>query len=103
MSHEPTETSRVGSQHGSSVRTLDAVQPGETVQIAAIDGIGSFRRRLLELGLVAGTPITRQGSAPLGDPLTFRVRGAVLALRRTDAMVIAVAEVDESELSQAAK
>jgi ferrous iron transport protein A len=70
--------------------TLDQLEPGQTGRIASISGTGSFRRRLLELGLVAGTEITRKGSAPLGDPLTYRVRGAVLALRRTDAAVVKV-------------
>lgn len=68
--------------------TLDQLSPGQTATIAAIDGAGSFRRRLLELGLVQGTPITREGAAPLGDPLTYRVRGAVLALRRADASCV---------------
>jgi ferrous iron transport protein A len=72
-------------------QTLAQIRPGETVLIGRIEGSGSFRRRLLELGLVEGTPITRQGAAPLGDPLTFRVRGAVLALRRADAAAIQVA------------
>lgn len=70
--------------------TLDQLQPGQTARIAAVQGPGSFRRRLLELGLVEGAPITRQGSAPLGDPLTFRIRGAILALRRTDAAAVAL-------------
>jgi ferrous iron transport protein A len=65
--------------------TLAELAPGQTAHIASVQGRGSFRRRLLELGLVAGTPITRQGSAPLGDPLTYRVRGAILALRARDA------------------
>ena len=69
---------------------LDQLEPGQTATVTAIRGQGSFRRRLLELGLVAGTPITRQGSAPLGDPLTYRVRGAVLALRRVDAKTVDV-------------
>lgn len=69
---------------------LDQLEPGQTATVMAISGHGSFRRRLLELGLVAGTPITRQGSAPLGDPLTYRVRGAVLALRRSDAKTVDV-------------
>lgn len=70
--------------------TLDQLEPGQTGQIRTIAGTGSFRRRLLELGLVQGTPITRQGSAPLGDPLTYRVRGAILALRRSDARVVEI-------------
>lgn len=70
--------------------TLDELQPGQTATIEGITGEGSFRRRLLELGLLRGTPITRQGAAPLGDPLTYRVRGAVLALRRADAAHVKV-------------
>ena len=70
--------------------TLDQLEPGQTGRIASITGAGSFRRRLLELGLVEGTEITRKGAAPLGDPLTYRVRGAVLALRRSDARVVEV-------------
>ena len=65
--------------------TLASLEPGQTGTIASVGGVSATRRRLLELGLVKGTPITRQGAAPLGDPLTFRVRGAVLALRRSDA------------------
>ncbi|MCA9571210.1 MAG: ferrous iron transport protein A, partial [Myxococcales bacterium] len=42
------------------------------------------------LGLVDGTRIVRQGAAPLGDPLTYRVRGAVLALRRDDASRVGI-------------
>lgn len=72
------------------MRTLDQLEPGENAVIGVIDGSGSFRRRLLELGLVDGTPILRQGQAPLGDPLTYRVRGAVLALRREDARRVGV-------------
>ena len=37
------------------------------------------------MGLVPGTAVVRVGQAPLGDPLTYRVRGALLSLRRADA------------------
>ncbi|MCB9693337.1 MAG: ferrous iron transport protein A [Alphaproteobacteria bacterium] len=72
------------------MRTLDQLEPGQTAEIADIAGEGAFRRRLLELGLVDGTRIVRQGAAPLGDPLTYRVRGAVLALRRDDASRVGI-------------
>ncbi|MEZ4236107.1 MAG: FeoA family protein [Myxococcota bacterium] len=71
--------------------TLDQLLPGQFAQIAAVGGVGAFRRRLLELGLLPGTEIERTGQAPLGDPLSFRVRGAVLCLRRVDAAVIGIA------------
>ncbi len=71
--------------------TLDSLQVGAKARITAVHGEGSFRRRLMELGLLPGTEVERTGQAPLGDPLSFRVRGAVLALRRSDAATIEVA------------
>jgi Fe2+ transport system protein FeoA len=70
------------------VVTLDQLGNGSEARIASIAGEGPFRRRLLELGLVPGTPIARIGQAPLGDPLTFRVRRAVVCLRRAEAALV---------------
>jgi ferrous iron transport protein A len=70
--------------------TLDQLRPGERAWVSAVGGGGAFRRRLLELGLLPGTEVERTGQAPLGDPLSFKVRGAVLCLRRTDAAAIGV-------------
>ncbi len=72
---------------------------GDTATITAIRGRGAFRRRLLELGIVPGTPVSRTGQAPLGDPITYRVRGAVIALRRDEADTVVV----EAALRAAAK
>ncbi len=68
--------------------TLDNLAPGHAATIARISGERAFRRRLLELGLLPGTRIERTGQAPLGDPLTFRIRGAVIGLRRVDARAV---------------
>lgn len=70
--------------------TLDQLEPGREGTISAVTGDGAFRLRLLELGLVPGTVIARIGQAPLGDPLSFRVRRAVLCLRRSEATIVAV-------------
>lgn len=69
--------------------TLDALLPGAWAAVAAVGGEASFRRRLLELGFIPGTAIVRVGQAPMGDPLTYRIRGALVALRRDDARCIA--------------
>ncbi len=65
--------------------TLDQLPQGQDATIAAVHGDGPFRRRLMELGVLPGTTIRRTGQAPMGDPLTYLVRGAVLGLRRTEA------------------
>jgi Fe2+ transport system protein FeoA len=69
---------------------LSDLKRGESAVITSIAGSGAFRRRLLELGLLPGTPVARAGKAPLGDPLAFRIRGAVLSLRRRDARLVQV-------------
>ena len=72
------------------VLTLDRVPLGGVAVVTAVGGDGAFRTRLLELGFLPGTSVERTGQAPLGDPLTFRVRGAVFCLRAVDAAVVAV-------------
>lgn len=69
---------------------LDELMPGQTATIEQVGGGGAFRRRLLELGVLPGTPIERTGQAPLGDPVTYRVRGAVICLRRAEAGQVTV-------------
>lgn len=63
---------------------------GQVVQVARIGGEGSFRRRLMELGLVPGTRVELVRVAPLGDPVELLVRGASLSIRKAEAAVIEV-------------
>lgn len=80
--HEPT----------SDTFTLDRLQPGQAASIRGIapDIPASDRRRLLELGLFPGTPVTAVRRSPLGDPIAYEVRGMVVALRRDQARFIQV-------------
>jgi len=74
---------------GVPLTSLPLGQPGRVVAIA---GGRSFRRRLLELGLVPGTVVEVRNVAPLGDPLELRVRGCRLSIRRAEADGISVIE-----------
>ena len=51
---------------------------------------GGIRRRLQDLGLVAGTQVTCIQRAAAGDPTAYLIRGAVIALREADASQIEV-------------
>jgi len=51
---------------------------------------GPQRRRLLDLGVVPGTLISAEFSSPGGDPIAYMIRGALIALRRTQAELIQV-------------
>ncbi len=60
---------------------------------ATVDQVGgerAVRRRLLELGLLPQTEVRLLHVAPLGDPLSLRVRGTTLSIRRAEAEQIHV-------------
>jgi len=72
-------------------RPLDQLAPGECGVIARLESDPAVARRLMELGLVPGTPIELVRRAPMGDPIELSVRGIHLSLRRSEASRIHVA------------
>lgn len=71
-------------------KTLADLVPGEKGTIRALKAEGSMRRRLQDLGLIEGTEVECVGQSPCGDPLCFLIRGAVIAIRKTDGRKIFV-------------
>ena len=65
--------------------TLDALEVGDRMVVAALGGEEHMRRRLEDLGFDEGCEVCCIGIAPLGDPRAYLVRGAVIALRQSDA------------------
>ncbi len=57
---------------------------------------GLERRRLLDLGVVPGTVIQAELSSVSGDPVAYRVRGALIALRCEQAELIHVMSKPET-------
>ncbi|MGH7562790.1 MAG: FeoA domain-containing protein [Gemmatimonadales bacterium] len=66
---------------------LDALKPGERALVAEIAPAvqGPERRRLLDLGILPGTELSAEMVSPSGDPVAYRIRGALIALRQTQA------------------
>ncbi|MBI5692537.1 MAG: DtxR family transcriptional regulator [Verrucomicrobia bacterium] len=58
---------------------------------------GPERRRLLDLGFVAGSEVEASLVSPTGDPTAYQVRGALVALRREQARVVRVARLAPEE------
>ena len=73
-------------------RTLAEALRGETVRVTALSPAvqGPQRRRLLDLGVVPGTEITPELESGGGDPVAYRIRGALIALRREQARWIEI-------------
>lgn len=70
--------------------SLDALRRGECARVAVLLIGGAMRRRLLDIGLTPGTYVECELESPSGDPAAYRVRGALIALRRADAAQVLV-------------
>ncbi len=75
--------------------TLDKLDKGYECDIHKISKLlrGQQRRRLMDLGFVPGSRVRFEMSSAGGDPVAFRVRGAVAALRIEQAKLIFVKNV----------
>jgi len=67
-----------------TLSTLSLNENGRVVRISPACR-GLERRRLMDLGIIPGTVVEAEIRSPVGDPTAYRVRGAVIALRREQA------------------
>jgi DtxR family Mn-dependent transcriptional regulator len=72
--------------------TLADVAPGQMARVLGINSSlqGPQRRRLLDLGLVPGTVVEAELASAGGDPVAYRIRGALIALRKDQSRWIQV-------------
>jgi len=87
-----------------SFETLSVLDLGESATVVGISAAsrGAERRRLMDLGLLPGTEVRAELRAPGGDPTGYRIRGAVIALRRIQAERIQVRRHADSAAGGAA-
>jgi len=89
----------VGEHAGGPWDTLADARAGEKVRVLDISMAcqGTQRRRLLDLGVVRGTEITAELVSASGDPVAYRIRGALIALRRDQAKWVQVEQAESDE------
>ena len=80
---------------------LSELVPPEAGRIVRVGGGPEIRRRLVDMGVVAGAVVEVERVAPLGDPVEIRVKGYDLALRKEEAKKIQV-EVIRGSLARVA-
>lgn len=73
-----------------AVDLLSALRPGEQGTVVSLKCTGLARRRLMDLGLVAGTSVKAVLRGALGSPTAYRVRETLIALRPEQASQILV-------------
>ncbi len=65
--------------------------PNQTLcQIRELAGEPMVVLRLLEIGFIRGEEILVRGRAPFGEPILVEIRGATVALRKSEARCILV-------------
>ncbi len=78
---------------------LSELQTGEKAVIVRVNGHGSFRKRLIEMGFITGKEVRVVLNAPLKDPIEYEIIGYKISLRREEARQIEV--VTEQEAREA--
>jgi len=93
-----------GESLDTATATLADLEPGESARVICITANcqGPQRRRLLDLGVVPGTEIVAELESAGGDPMAYRIRGALIALRAEQASWIEVERMAAAGLEQAA-
>ena len=70
--------------------TLADIPVGRKAVIHSLPDHTPFGRRLMEVGMLPGHEVTIMGYAPLRDPIQVRILGALIAIRKSDALSIHV-------------
>jgi len=73
---------------------LSDLKAGDRARVVAIQAGPDIRRRLQEMGITRGEPLSVVKTAPLGDPMELLIRSYHLSLRRTEGNCIHVEKED---------
>ena len=81
---------------------LSELKTGDKAYIVKVKGHGGFRKRIVEMGFIKGQRVDVLQSAPLQDPVKYRVMGYEVSLRRQEAEKIEVTdnEREAAEISE---
>lgn len=67
---------------------MSNLAPNQSAAVLSV--AGPLGPRLRDLGLIEGTQVECLMRSPLGDPSAYLIRGAVIALRGSDAELVSV-------------
>ena len=77
--------------------SLDKLGIGKDAIISSIDCEDkALRQHILDMGLTPGVEVTLIKTAPLGNPMEFRLRGYTLTLRKEDAAKIMIKDIHDA-------
>ncbi len=71
-------------------KKLSQLKPGEKGRVKSIMGKPILKRRIMDMGVIAGSEIEVKKKAPLGDPIDLLIQDYHLSLRKEEAINIIV-------------
>ncbi len=72
---------------------LSELKPGETGLIVKTLGHGAFHKRMVEMGFVRGHRVEVVMSAPMHDPVKYKILDYEVSLRRSEAELVEVVKI----------
>lgn len=72
------------------IKQLTSLRPGEQAEIVELKVGGYAQRRLMEMGITPGVTIEAVMKSAFKDPMAYRVRDTILAIRRQQAEQILI-------------
>ena len=73
---------------------LSEIESGKSFRVVRINASGEIRRRLLDIGFIKNEPGRVIREALLKDPIEIEIKGSKVSLRRSEARLIEVEELD---------
>lgn len=69
--------------------TLDKLELGKSARVISINN-SSIKRRLLDIGLIENSIVTSYLISPFNDPIAYKIKNAIIAIRNIDSKEIEV-------------
>jgi ferrous iron transport protein A len=65
-------------------KSLKNLKPNEKARIIEINAQDSFKKKILDMGIIKGSHVEFIRTAPLGDPIEIKIKGYYLSLRKDE-------------------
>jgi ferrous iron transport protein B len=82
---------------------LKELEVGDRAVITKVKGRGAFRKRIMEMGFVAGQSVESIKKAPMSDPVEYRIMGYDVSLRNSEAELIEIINGTQARLVEPEK
>ena len=79
------------------MQTLKDAVVGKYYIVKKINGAGPLKRRIMDMGITKNSELYIRKVTPLGDPVQINIRNHELSIRREDAELISIEEIEKKE------